>query len=61
MAGNADGGTNKGLGGGGKTKALVVGINNYASPNQLPSCVNDAETSPLCSRMTSSLMRSLSD
>ena len=34
----------KGFGSGGKKRALVVGINNYASPNQLPSCVKDAET-----------------
>jgi hypothetical protein len=25
------------------TKALVIGINNYAPPNTLPSCVNDAD------------------
>ena len=34
----------KSIGGEGRKKALVVGINNYASPNQLPSCVNDANT-----------------
>lgn len=39
--GNAGTPPQKAMGG---KRALVVGINNYASPNQLPSCVNDAQT-----------------
>jgi hypothetical protein len=39
-----DGAVSKNVAAGGQNKALVVGINNYAGPNQLPSCVNDANT-----------------